>query len=108
MYPSDDQLVQTLQTCFRTDLPYTRLGHSTLVAVNPMKHLTNLNDESAKEYEERSYRDTSLAPNTLLSHPYDHAARVYLLVRRTQQSQSVIFRCVRVFTRTFCRSNLYL
>ncbi|KZV85450.1 ARM repeat-containing protein [Exidia glandulosa HHB12029] len=31
VYPSDDQLVQTLQTRFRADLPYTWLGHSALV-----------------------------------------------------------------------------
>ncbi|KZV79735.1 hypothetical protein EXIGLDRAFT_706482 [Exidia glandulosa HHB12029] len=41
VFPSDAHLVQTLQTRFGADMTYTRLGHSTLVAVNPTKCLAN-------------------------------------------------------------------
>ncbi|EJD36764.1 hypothetical protein AURDEDRAFT_117013 [Auricularia subglabra TFB-10046 SS5] len=103
VYPGDDALVQTLQARFRADQPYTRIGASTLVVVNPMKQLANTNDESAREYEERSYKDTSHAQpgSPLQPHPYDHAARIYLLMRRCAQSQSVVFRGITGSGKTF-------
>lgn len=97
VYPSDDTIVSVLQARFRADLPYTRIGASSLVVVNPLKSLANVNDASAKEYEERNYKDTSLptadAPKALQPHLYDLAARVYLLMRRRSESQGIVFRC---------------
>ncbi|PPQ74695.1 hypothetical protein CVT26_007605 [Gymnopilus dilepis] len=96
VYPSDDTILAVLQTRFRADLPYTRIGATNLVAVNPYKTLANVNEVSAKEYEERCYKDTSLpmgdAPRPLQPHLYDLAARVYLLMRRTNGSQGVVTR----------------
>ncbi|RPD67384.1 chitin synthase [Lentinus tigrinus ALCF2SS1-7] len=95
VYPSDDTILSVLQARFRSDLPYTRVGASNLVVVNPYKTLANVNDLSAKEYEERCYKDTSFPlPGTasLPPHLYDLAARVYLLMRRRMESQAVIFR----------------
>ncbi|KAF8509357.1 chitin synthase [Hysterangium stoloniferum] len=96
VYPSDDNILSVLQARFRADLPYTRIGASGLVVVNPLKVLANVNDASAEEYEERNYKDTSLptadAPKALQPHLYDLAARIYLLMRRRNESQSVIFR----------------
>lgn len=98
VHPSDDTILSVLQARFRQDLPYSRIGASNLVVVNPYKALANVNDISAQEYEERSYKDTSLplpgAPAPLQPHLYDLAARVYLLMRRRNESQSVIFRSV--------------
>jgi chitin synthase len=98
VYPSDDNILSVLQARFRADLPYTRIGASGLVVVNPLKVLANVNDASAQEYEERNYKDTSLptadAPKALQPHLYDLAARVYLLMLRRNESQSIIFRCV--------------
>ncbi|KZV90067.1 hypothetical protein EXIGLDRAFT_771190 [Exidia glandulosa HHB12029] len=68
------------------DLPFTRPGHSTLVAVNLTKHPANT--------KERSYGDTSPASNTLPPHPYGHVAGIHLLICRTRQSQSVVLRSV--------------
>lgn len=96
VHPSDDTILSILQARFRQDLPYSRIGATNFVVVNPYKTLSNVNDLSAQEYEERSYKDTSLplpggaAP--LPPHLYDLAARVYLLMRRRNESQSVIFR----------------
>ncbi|KAF8868757.1 chitin synthase [Gymnopilus junonius] len=97
IYPSDDAILAVLQTRFRADLPYTRIGTTNFIVVNPYKTLASINDVSAKEYEEQCYKDTSLpgmgdSQRPLQPHLYDLAARVYLLMRRTNQSQSVISR----------------
>ncbi|PCH40709.1 glycosyltransferase family 2 protein [Wolfiporia cocos MD-104 SS10] len=96
VYPSDDAILSVLQARFRADLPYTRIGATNLIAINTYKALASLDDASAREYEERCYKDTSLplpgGPAPLAPHIYDLAARVYLLMRRRNESQSVIFR----------------
>lgn len=96
IYPSDDIILSVLQARFRADLPYTRIGTANLVCINPYKTLANVNDVSAKDYEEQSFRDTSLpmvdSPRPLQPHLYDLAARVYLLMQRRNESQSVIAR----------------
>lgn len=98
VYPSEDTILTVLQARFRADLPYTRIGSSSLLVINPYKTLANVNDVSAKEYEERSYKDTSLpmldSPRPLQPHLYDLAARVYLLMRRRNESQAVVTRFV--------------
>ena len=60
IYPSNNAIHAVLQARFHADLPYTRIGCTNLLVVNPYKALANVNDVSAKEYEERSYKDTSL------------------------------------------------
>ncbi|KAI5116392.1 hypothetical protein M0805_005329 [Coniferiporia weirii] len=98
VYPTDDVVLNVLQARFRADLPYTRIGSSNLVVVNPLKALANVNELSAKEYEERCYKDTSVPTAGSLKAPqphlYDLAAKVYLVMRQRQQSQAVIFRGV--------------
>lgn len=98
VYPSDDTILAVLQARFRADLPYTRVGSSNLVVVNPLKQLANVNDVSAKEYEERCYKDTSVptagSPRALQPHLYELAAKVYLLMKQRNESQAVVFRCV--------------
>ncbi|RDB20078.1 Chitin synthase 8 [Hypsizygus marmoreus] len=96
IYPSDDAILAVLQARFRADLPYTRIAATNLVVVNPYKTLANINDISAKDYEERCYKDTSLpmvdSPKPLQPHLYDLAAKVYLLMRRRNESQAVLSR----------------
>ncbi|TDL30141.1 chitin synthase [Rickenella mellea] len=96
VYPSDDNILSVLQARFRADLPYTRINSSSIVVVNPLKALANVNDVSAKEYEDRCYKDTSLptveSPKALQPHLYELAAKVYLVMRRKMESQAVIFR----------------
>ena len=97
VYPSDDAILAVLNARFRSDNPYTRISTSNLVVVNPYKTLANINEVSAKDYEERCYRDTSMplpgGPAPLSPHLYELAAKAYLVMRRRNQSQSVIFRC---------------
>ncbi|KAF8642787.1 hypothetical protein AX16_009420 [Volvariella volvacea WC 439] len=96
IYPSDDAILAVLQARFRADLPYTRIGATNLVVVNPYKTLANVNDHSAKEYEERCYKDTSLpvagSQRPLEPHLYELAAKVYLMMRRRNESQSLVAR----------------
>ncbi|KIY65055.1 glycosyltransferase family 2 protein [Cylindrobasidium torrendii FP15055 ss-10] len=98
IYPSDDAILAVLQSRFRADLPYTRISASHLVVVNPYKTLANVNNVSAKEYEERCYKDTSLpmvdTPKPLQPHLYDLAAKMYLLMRRRNESQVLLTRGV--------------
>ena len=98
VYPSDETILQVLQQRFRADLPYARVGASNLVVINPLKALADTNNASAKEYEERCFRDTSVptasSPKALQPHLYELAAKMYLLMRQRKQSQGVLFRCV--------------
>jgi chitin synthase len=98
VYPTDDAILQVLQASFRVDRPYFRINTSHFVVVNPYKSLANTNDNTAKEYEERCYKDTSSSSGSsrpsLPPHLYDLAARVYLLMRRRGESHAIIFRYV--------------
>ncbi|OCB87192.1 chitin synthase [Sanghuangporus baumii] len=96
VYPTDDAVLNVLQARFRADMPYARISASNLVVVNPLKTLANVNEASAKEYEERCYKETSVptpgSPRPPQPHPYDLAAKVYLLMRQRKQSQAILFR----------------
>ncbi|KAF7289054.1 Glycosyltransferase family 2 protein [Mycena chlorophos] len=98
IYPNDDAVLSVLQARFRADLPFTRIGATHLLVVNPLKTLASVNDASAREYEERCYKDTSLpaidSPKPLQPHVYELACRMYLLLRRRNESQLVVARGV--------------
>lgn len=100
VYPTDDAILAVLNARFRSDNPYTRISTSNLLVVNPHKTLANINEVSAKDYEERCYKDTSMplpsGPSPPSPHLYELAAKVYLIMRRRNQSQSVIFRCASI------------
>ncbi|KAF8552197.1 glycosyltransferase family 2 protein [Imleria badia] len=94
--PTDDAVLAVLAARFRADLPYARIGSTALVVVNPCKTLSNLNDASAKEYEERCYKDTRLgvadSKRPPQPHVYEQAAKIYLLMRRRFESQAIVTR----------------
>lgn len=96
VHPTDDSILAVLTARFRADLPYTRLGSTNLVVVNPYKTLANVNDANAKEYEERCYKDTKLgladSRRPPQPHLYEQAAKIYLLMRRRNESQAVVTR----------------
>lgn len=99
IYPTDDSILSLLHARFRHDQPYTRLApsSSTLVIVNPFKHMRNLDDDSQREYKARSRsydatddaRDRGKPP--LQPHPYQFAANIYSFMRRRNQPQAIIF-----------------
>ena len=95
IYPTDDTILSLLHARFRHDQPYTRLApsSSTLVVVNPFKHLRTLDDDSQREYRARSYDATDdRGKPPLQPHPYQLAANIYSFMRRRNQSQAVVFR----------------
>jgi len=99
VYPTDDTILSVLQARFRNDLPYTRIGATHLVIVNPYKTLGCSSEASAREYEEKEYKDTSGADRNgvgdkLQPHLYDIACKMYLLMRRKREAQAVVARCV--------------
>jgi chitin synthase len=87
IYPNEDTIVSSLQARARSDLPYTYVGSSTLVVVNPLRSLANASDASAKEYEKSFKEEESLQP-----HVYDLAGRVYLMMQQRRESQAVVYR----------------
>ncbi|KAJ3502654.1 hypothetical protein NMY22_g18515 [Coprinellus aureogranulatus] len=103
IYPTDDALLSVLQARFRGDLPYSAIGSNHLVVVNPYKVLGNVNEESAREYEEKCYKDTSgKGGEGIQPHLYDAAAKVYLLMRRKKEAQAVVARCVHLLVFIVC------
>lgn len=104
VYPSDDAILAVLHTRFRSDLPYTRIGTTHLVAINPCKILSIADDITAREYQERCYRDTSLSlqsASVLQPHIYQLATQMYLLMRRRKESQSLVMRGVTCSGKTY-------
>lgn len=99
VYPSDDNILTTVQARLRADHPYTRIGAKILLAINPFRSLSHLNDESAEQYINLCYQDADwhtkgvqFHPNHILPpHPYEFALRVYHAMRRTSLSQAIIF-----------------
>ncbi|KAL1916705.1 uncharacterized protein VTP21DRAFT_5409 [Calcarisporiella thermophila] len=89
--PTDDQICYNLQTRLKRDQPYTRIGASTLVVVNPYKPLELLNDVYSEQYAEAFYRDVTGNHYQLEPHIYELAGRVYFHLRRTGDDQAVIF-----------------
>ncbi|KAG8699047.1 hypothetical protein FRC08_005534, partial [Ceratobasidium sp. 394] len=89
VYPSEETILGILQTRFRADEPYVRIASTTLVVVNPLKALASVNDLSAAEYAKlaRAAEKPHLQP-----HIYELAARVYAMMKRTGNPQSVVFR----------------
>jgi chitin synthase len=87
---TDDYIYEQLKDRHARDLPYTRLGSSTMIAVNPGKTLQLMGDTMAKEYAEQFYKDTSGKPTTLGPHIYETATKLHFALRRTGEDQSIL------------------
>lgn len=90
--PSEDSITHLLQSRFKRNQPYTRLGHSTLIVVNPYQPLEILNDVTLNTYADIGYRNIVENKPFMQPHVYDLAARVYFHMRRTGEDQSIILR----------------
>jgi len=80
---------------FSAGLPYTWLGTSHLLAINPCKVLSAVNNASAQEYEDCCYRDTGLSPasaHVLQPRVSELATQMYLLMWRQRESQALVMR----------------
>lgn len=93
--PSPDVLVALLAARYRQEHTSTYVGDSTLVVLNPLRTLSDVNEASKAEYEDRAYKVRGGAGGEEVQpHAYDLACRVYLVMRRTGETQGVVFRCV--------------
>ena len=106
--PSADAILGTLNVRYKAELPYINCGHSTLISINPLRPLENINDESARFYagriqgeEEDDQQDEDSPANSprrdlnnasVQPHPYEFATRIHLALQRTGKSQGVVFR----------------
>ncbi len=93
-HPSPDLLLQTLHSRSRSDLPYTYVGDTTLIVVNPLRALASGSDESAKAYAERTKEVRVEEREVGQPHVYELAGRVWGLMRRRREDQVVVFRWV--------------
>ncbi|RKP06231.1 P-loop containing nucleoside triphosphate hydrolase protein, partial [Thamnocephalis sphaerospora] len=87
--PSAADVVQMLQDRYSRDTVYTRLGARALVAVNPGRVLSSVNDATCDEYVAEC-RDTSGQRRILEPHVFQLTASAYLHMRRTGVDQSII------------------
>ncbi|CAG7853145.1 Chitin synthase 6; AltName: Full=Chitin-UDP acetyl-glucosaminyl transferase 6; AltName: Full=Class-V chitin synthase 6 [Serendipita indica DSM 11827] len=94
IYPNDDSLLSLLHARFRHDLPFTRIGSSALVAVNPSKLIPADNEASMREIAEKAWDMSGRwrKDGGLQAHAYEFATRIYLASRRWHQPQLVVFR----------------
>ncbi|KIM80662.1 glycosyltransferase family 2 protein [Piloderma croceum F 1598] len=86
---SDDIIVSCIRERFMTDNIYTKIGTSTLVAVNPHKYVPTNSDSVMHKYA-AEYRDTSVGKEVLPPHIFQLANHAYYHMRRTSQDQSVL------------------
>lgn len=100
--PSADAIVSLLAARYKQEYTSTYIGDSTLVVVNPLRILADASDASKAEYEERAYNlRQGGGGEAVQPHAYDLACRVYLMMRRTGESQGVLFRWVDVLSILF-------
>jgi chitin synthase len=95
IYPTDDSVLSLLHARFRHDLPFTRLGSTALVCVNPNKLLSEDDDAAMHEVAEHAW-DTSgrWRKDHMQAGAYEFATRVYLAARRWNKPQVLVFRSV--------------
>lgn len=95
---SPEAITQTLITRYRSDLTSTWIGDAVLVVLNPLQAQSHTSLASQAEYEERCYtvkaggggvtsRTETITPNV-----YELACRAYLMMRRTGETQSIVYR----------------
>ncbi|KAK4705525.1 chitin synthase, partial [Phenoliferia sp. Uapishka_3] len=90
--PAPDAVAQVLAARYRNELTATYIGDSNLVVLNPQAVLSDVSEASKAEYEDRAYavRDGK-GGDIVQPHAYELACRAYLLMRRTQETQGVVF-----------------
>jgi chitin synthase len=90
---SDDIIVSCIRERFMSDIIYTNIGTSGLVAVNPHKYVPTNADSVLQKYA-AEYRDTKEEKLEKLSpHIFQLVNNAYYNMRRTTQDQCLLFRC---------------
>ncbi|BGP13252.1 hypothetical protein JCM10213_004978 [Rhodosporidiobolus nylandii] len=90
--PSAESLVQLIAARYRQDCTATYVGDSNLVTLNPLEVKGDVSEASKAEYEDRAYRlRDGRGGDEVQPHAYDLACRVYYTMRRTRETQSVVY-----------------
>ncbi|KAI8976912.1 chitin synthase [Pilobolus umbonatus] len=87
---NEESITNVLLARYKRGLPYTQLGYSNLVIINPYKPLELLNDASLHAYAETGYKDLSDQKPFLQPHIYELATRAYFHMRRSGEDQNMI------------------
>lgn len=93
-YPSDDTIAALLHARSRFEQAYTRVSPSgtDYVVVNPLRSLQSLNEESRKGYQDDVERtDGGIGGEPRQPSVYELAGRVWLLMSRQRECQTVVF-----------------
>ncbi|KAI9474094.1 MAG: chitin synthase [Benjaminiella poitrasii] len=86
-----DAVLQLLHNRYKADQPYTQLSNHRLIVVNPLKPLELLNDATLEAYGQHGYKTISSESLGILEpHVYEMATKVYLLMRRRSENQSIL------------------
>lgn len=99
---AEDTILACLRERYLADKPYTAVGTSALVSLNPHKHL-EINDDTnlqlyAEEYRHISDDDSSLGHGSELDgrklppHVFALANNAYYHMKRTGQDQSILIK----------------
>ncbi|KAF8625844.1 hypothetical protein AX17_006740 [Amanita inopinata Kibby_2008] len=90
--PSTDIIVACLRERFMSDIVYTGIGTSALVALNPHKYVSSNSDSVLQKYA-TEYRDTSERDKgqSLPPHIFQLANNAYYHMKRTTQDQCILF-----------------
>ncbi|KAJ8083666.1 hypothetical protein PM082_009542 [Marasmius tenuissimus] len=87
---SDDVIVACLRERFMTDIIYTNIGSSCLVAFNPHKYVASNADSVLHKYA-AEYRNTTLNKELQPPHIFQLANNAYYHMKRTTQDQAIVF-----------------
>lgn len=88
---SEDIIVSCLRERFMSDLIYSNIGTSAIVAVNPHKYVPSNSDAVLQKYA-AEYRDVTASKVLLPPHIFQLANNAYYHMRRTTQDQSILLR----------------
>ncbi|ORE08046.1 chitin synthase [Rhizopus microsporus var. microsporus] len=103
--PTEDSICSLLEARYKLNIPYTQLGYSNLIIVNPFQPLELLNDATLKLYADVGYKDIH-DKKPLQPHIYEMATKMYFCMRRTGEDQSVILSGITGSGKTTTRSHL--
>ncbi|KAG0236625.1 hypothetical protein BGW42_003041 [Actinomortierella wolfii] len=71
-------------------LPYTRIGVSTLVAVNPNRPLNIYSEANGQLYIDQNKADSKAEPTTLEPHVFELASTIYYHMKHTGLDQGIV------------------
>ncbi|KAA1078742.1 hypothetical protein PGTUg99_006148 [Puccinia graminis f. sp. tritici] len=86
--PSTQELLSVLHSRHRAELHDILIGQSILLHINPLKPTQDINDQSARAYEQQQQQQSS---NPLPPHLYQLASDVSYSLKRTAKTQAIIY-----------------